>query len=1491
MRKILTLLLLSIVCIPLSARTYTVRLYDSNGTAHDVSLSWESSGKWVGTVDGSTMSSWVNDGKIWYNVCVVEQSVTNTYYHSNSQTSVVNGTSYTYYHYNDGSGATDYITWSSDYSSKLFTFTATSGDSDFATVDLTISWADNVYTDTVYLLGTINGWSGTDYPVVYQGGSEWKLSLTKEQVDAALWQGDFYFRFIENMNTGTQYGVYPNVDQTSLTVNGSYNTDTYATTNTTTDDKKDYYWKFTPTGADNYNIYFNHDGDTRSVKVTDDRPIWYLHSNLGGADDWTDDTPYALIYNPASGYYERTLTQSEISGAKDGDVRFRIYDNDKNSWGPQESSYVFDDTGSESYTSTTAGGTGNYFSIPKDFISAKIEAKPATGGGILVNVTLVYDVNYYWVSPQITNGEKWEYFKMVPSRNRNMDGGGTGASDGKISKKYYSFTIKNEDLVTWKTKSKITDGTKIQWYIVREDDGLFFRPESNNPTATGEDTSLSYGDVTDNAVGYRNFQNDYHTTDATRTGYFEFNKGYNNTSNSHSALAYTFMINDENGNVFFDYAHTAASTDIDYDLVGNFSDAKGNVPIDLSKAAYRKDLTKYWYKNGVGSTTEVAAADSIVYKVEVQKPANGWGDLYIDVIPDNSTNWNEALRPLISLGNNLDGRALHGALTTAKSEQSLNPEPSASYQSYTFSFNATTRTYNLEFHMPDATLSPGYENNEYVFDNSWGETIAVKYSNRTEHATAATKCYIVAGGSSAITLDGVAATDKANLSSFNLTYDGTYIYMNNTQVATGNTVYFKIQGEDASGNKGDVHLYQYTFNAKMSFEPRDGLFINSAKIKIEGGVPPYRYEIWHYNTKTENGETVIDYDNNPTKLSEGTFSNTSPYKESDNNFRISTPGFLKIIDAHGLEMSYDEVGGGFDFTYSTSENYKHNTTGAAITTVDTSNAGAYPNGADYWQAAPGDLTRLLSPTWQLDGSEETRTATNVRHSWNGEDDNTIYLNTGNKIYQTVTDLAAGTYTVQAIVRGGAVPIHLELNDTEVGKVLLTGDGPGAIASINPFGRCEHLENMQESTSDRAWHKLEGSAAVSAGGSLKIAIRAEGGADVADVVLLKNANTTSGFRTTASTSPTDITCYDFRRRQVSGEPSQRQNNAYSFFDRGKNQNAVIFANNKTVIAMDPANLADVPQNATLRAQDRRHPFNVVGSTEQDGAQGTAKALYLTDAGYDPSDANCLPVRYVNSSYGNNSTAYRTHGYSFCPGLAFYAEDLIFDRDMSQMAVKKTTCMLPVAFTPAQLKTYYGSDLKVYKWANRSGNDLTFAQQSDATELNANEPYIFWGAEGSLDTRGKTAGKTDGKFHIGAITSTNHNAASAHSGFPGTYAYMKVKRYGDASGNDTADKNLAEETRFIYSAANGVFSVVSANGANLKPFRAYFVIGVTDKANEARQLNIFFDDSIITGVDSVETTAPTSGDIYTIGGVLVAKDGNMSGLPKGIYIMNGKKYVVK
>ncbi len=1495
MRKLFILLLLSIVFIPLSAREYKIHFWQQNGTNYNTSVIGKVGSNWVLEVNGSDFDTWGvagNDGKVYILPFVVSESgQSNNYYKLGSYSEFTNSGDSKTYKKSDSNDSG--LVLPSDYANKKFIFTISSNDNDFDDITITVTWSDNVYTSSVYLLGTINGWTGTDYPVVYQSGSEWKLSLTKTQVESALDNGgDFNFRFIENMNTGPQYGVYPNVDQTSLTVNGSYNSDTYATTNTTTDEKMDYSWKFTPTGADNYTIWFNHDGATRSVKVTDDLIVAKNVTLRTSADDAWGGKSYDE-FDSRTGIY--TWYINSLSQFVSGYHEFKLEQG--GTW------YGYNGTvaaGSESSWTSFSSADNNNARATFTVNSKKYVKLRAKENGSNWDVQVIEENDapheYYWVSPQITNGEKWPSFKLVPSRNRYW-GGSYVIGDGLISTKYYTFTIKDDDLVTWKTKSKIAANTAIQWYILRDDGKVVYRPASDLPV---NDSPASYDDdhpgtgSHDSYVSYKNYWNGSSYAGATaymtsaepyNTGSWAFNKG--------TAKAHTFNLNAEKGHVLYNYT-TSGHSDSGYRLAGNWT-AGVEVTIAITDDQ-TKLMTAWYYKDGAASTDYVAAADSVVYKVSVDKPGTGWGGLYLLIHPNSeSTNWSDnpnVLRPLITLNNNLDGRALHGALTTANSEQSLNPEASSNYLGYTFSFNATTMTYRLEFHTPDATLKPGTEDGNVDFKSSVSEDIAVALTDGSDDIHTEATQYAIGFGADAYF--DLSETNKYTDTKFNLSFNGstneiTYTSAGNNYIGTvsGSSIYVKVRGFDSSGNYGDIHTYKYTFHSSIGFEPHGGLFINSAKIKIEGGVPPYRYEIWHYNTKTENGETVIDYTTG-TRRSSGTFSNTSPYDVSDDNFRISTPGFLKIIDANNDYVSFEEVGGGFDFTYSTSENYKpyYSNTAGGYSIINANDAGAYPNGADYWQAAPGDLTRLLSPTWLDSNTNETHESyIGGQKLWNGETGTCVYLGPGVTIYQTVSGLAAGTYTVQALVSGGAVPIHLELNNTEVGKVLLTGEGTGSVASINLFGRCEHLENMKESTSDRAWHKLEGSATVSAGGDLKIAIRAEGGACLADVVLLKNANTTSGFRTTASTEPTDTKCYDFRRRQVSGEPSQRQNNAYSFFDRGKNQNAVIFANNKTVIAMDPANLADDEQNTTLKAQDRRHPFNVVGTTEQDAGTGVAKALYLTDAGYDESDANCLPIGYVNSSKGNNSDAYRAHGYSFCPGLAFYAEDLIFDRNMSEVAVRKTTCMLPVSFTPAQLKAYYGSGLKVYKWASRSDNDLTFAQQDDNTALNANEPYIFWGAEGSLDTRGQSAGKTDGKFHIGAITSTDHNAAESHSGFPGTYAYKKITRY------DTEDVSQAAETRFVYSATKGVFSVVSASGTNVKPFRAYFVVPVTDAAASAPQLTLFFDDSIITGIDSVETTAPTSGDIYTIGGVLVAKDGNMSRLPKGIYIMNGKKFVVK
>lgn len=78
--------------------------------------------------------------------------------------------------------------------------------------------------------------------------------------------------------------------------------------------------------------------------------------------------------------------------------------------------------------------------------------------------------DYYWVSPQVTNNQKQPYFKLVPSRNRWRNGG-----DGQISSKYYTFTIQDEFIKQF-NGSDMPVNTQIQWYIVRDDGKVFYRP-------------------------------------------------------------------------------------------------------------------------------------------------------------------------------------------------------------------------------------------------------------------------------------------------------------------------------------------------------------------------------------------------------------------------------------------------------------------------------------------------------------------------------------------------------------------------------------------------------------------------------------------------------------------------------------------------------------------------------------------------------------------------------------------------------------------------------------------------------------------------------------------------------------------------------------------------------------------------------------------------------------------------------------------------------
>lgn len=556
----------------------------------------------------------------------------------------------------------------------------------------------------------------------------------------------------------------------------------------------------------------------------------------------------------------------------------------------------------------------------------------------------------------------------------------------------------------------------------------------------------------------------------------------------------------------------------------------------------------------------------------------------------------------------------------------------------------------------------------------------------------------------------------------------------------------------------------------------------------------------------------------------------------------------------------------------------------------------YPNGEDYWRAAPGDLSIKLDPTW---GGKTLENEATTR-DWAGNMTKRVNA-TQMPLTQTIQGLNAGkTYTVQAIVRGEGennktVTLTLEGAET-VTKTLNLRDGSGNSknsadlsrqgSEITMTGRVEYIEpqkfegmNKYTGTDAGGWAKVEATVKASQAGWLTISLTGDEWFNLSQVTLLEDANTDHGFRTTASTSATDtdLANVDFRDR------SWKKNNAYSFFDRGKNRNAVVFANDRTVIAMNPDHLADDLQNTELKAVDRRHPFNVVGIDEDDSNVGTAKALYLTDMGYGgnttdyPGDAD-NPVDYDQT---DNITGYSRSGYTFIPKFALKAEDVVFDRILGGESYKKqTTILLPFEITVTELKKYYGTDLKVWKYNgyNLAKKTILFTEVTGTTE--ANVPYILTEANGKLDSRNLTSEERNVK-EVAAIQNAEQHTATSDGGFTGSYIYQDIPR--------TASINGTTLTHFAFNPTTGKFQVIHKNGAAMKPFRAYFSVPVViEENNNAPAFTVIFDDTTTGISESVQVDVePTN--VYTLGGILVARNGDLSRLPKGVYIVNGKKVI--
>lgn len=537
--------------------------------------------------------------------------------------------------------------------------------------------------------------------------------------------------------------------------------------------------------------------------------------------------------------------------------------------------------------------------------------------------------------------------------------------------------------------------------------------------------------------------------------------------------------------------------------------------------------------------------------------------------------------------------------------------------------------------------------------------------------------------------------------------------------------------------------------------------------------------------------------------------------------------------------------------------------GTAATSTVTSTF--YPNGEDYYRNMTGDQTLALDPSW----AGSTAVATTDEADWSGRtvsypDENNAGVNdlprqvaADTEISQSVTGLdASALYTVQAVVKGADVTLTLTSSEDGKEKTVTTAAGttPREGSPVTRSGRIEKLEPLEDR--EAGWYKVEATARPATNGLLTIALKGDGTFLLADVTLLRDANTAAaGHIWTTAPLTNEVTYADYSDRAT--------HNAYSFFDRGRNPNGLVAADHHTVIA-DAASYLDADAERPDYA-DRvlPAPYNIVRT---DGAEVLGcRHLYLTEQAEDGTAYDAA----------DTENGFFASGWSFGTPVAFTAADITFDR---VLPAHESTLVMPFAITADELREKFGAP---FAYTFGGVDDRKMVHLTRVTAIPANTPAIVKGkGDGKLTFTGvdKDIAVTDSR--------TPATVGSNGSRFTGQYEYLGGVRQLEGG---TADD--PEYINYNFRPSDGRF-MLFADGGDVKPFRAYLHYRHPSGASAKRAMGYVVDDGEATGMDEARLPEEEQdGPVYGIDGRRVAAHTQDAALPRGFYIRNGRKFIVK
>ena len=194
------------------------------------------------------------------------------------------------------------------------------------------------------------------------------------------------------------------------------------------------------------------------------------------------------------------------------------------------------------------------------------------------------------------------------------------------------------------------------------------------------------------------------------------------------------------------------------------------------------------------------------------------------------------------------------------------------------------------------------------------------------------------------------------------------------------------------------------------------------------------------------------------------------------------------------------------------------------------------------------------------------------------------------------------------------------------------------------------------------------------------------------------------------------------------------------------------------------------------------------------------------------------------------------------------DLTLKRTLYADGEWETIC-LPFALTAAQITDVFGEGTKIAELTGSEGESLLF---TSVTAVQAGVPYLV------LPTVAATSIELTGVDLVADAPSAITEAGLA---FTGIYEPTKI---------DQGDLFIAAGNKLKPSNGEGT----------MKAFRSYF-----DVVGEGTGAKMFVVDGETTGIVRADGSIETLGDVYTINGVRVDKP------TRGLYIINGKKTIIK